>query len=167
MTVQETTPTLAQGLTAVATSVATGPSHTCAALADATVRCWGLNYSGRLGTGPREGSPTPVAIPEQSSGVTAITAGRSFACAIKDSGALVCWGRNDVGQLGTGSTDPNAAAPQAVTALGSSVTTVDSGAGNTCAIASGALTCWGSRAYGAVGNGTSTIVPTPVAVVGY
>ena len=49
-------------LTAVA-QVDAGGSHTCAALADGTARCWGSNSDGQLGTGSSGGSsPTASAV---------------------------------------------------------------------------------------------------------
>jgi alpha-tubulin suppressor-like RCC1 family protein len=94
-------------------------SFTCALQADTTVLCFGANESGQLGRGaidPVDGgnvAPHPEVKPVLSadgvtplSGVTAVAAGLNHACAIVCGGAaggrLVCWGRNDVGQLGLG-----------------------------------------------------------------
>ena len=41
---------LGAGRTAVA--IAAGQEHTCALLDDATVKCWGVNGSGQLGSAP-------------------------------------------------------------------------------------------------------------------
>ena len=52
-----------------ATSIAAGTyttfgfgGHTCARLADATLRCWGSNYFGQLGDGTTTDPSTPVTV---------------------------------------------------------------------------------------------------------
>ena len=39
-----------------------GTYHSCAALFDGTVRCWGANVTGQLGDGTNLGKTTPVAV---------------------------------------------------------------------------------------------------------
>lgn len=84
----------------------------------------------------------------------------SHSCAIAN-GKLYCWGLNSTGQLGTANTT-NANSPQLVAATNSGdifydkvVTSVAVGTGNTCAIASSQLYCWGDNAYGQLGNGST------------
>jgi alpha-tubulin suppressor-like RCC1 family protein len=45
-----------------AVEVSAGSQHTCALLADATVRCWGLNFDGELGDGTNMGRARPVPV---------------------------------------------------------------------------------------------------------
>jgi hypothetical protein len=46
-----------------ATALAAGAAHTCALLADGTLRCWGGNLFGSLGNGTTTGpATTPVAV---------------------------------------------------------------------------------------------------------
>jgi alpha-tubulin suppressor-like RCC1 family protein len=52
---------VANGVTGV-TSIGAGHRHTCALLADHTVRCWGANEFGALGDGTRTDSTVPVAV---------------------------------------------------------------------------------------------------------
>lgn len=96
-----------------AVTVAAGYAHSCALLADGTIKCWGKNDAGQLGDftyvgletcgqSYKEGYPcstTPVSVTGIST-ATAITAGRDFTCALLKNGAVWCWGRNDKGQLG-------------------------------------------------------------------
>jgi len=42
------------------TAIAAGFEHTCALMADFTVRCWGNNSHGELGDGTTTTPPTPV-----------------------------------------------------------------------------------------------------------
>ena len=77
--------------------------------------------------------------------------GQDYSCAIV-SGALKCWGYNNYGQLGDGTTtDKNTP----VTVIGSGATQVALGAYHSCAMVSGALKCWGSNSTGQLGDGDS------------
>ncbi|MGH7435602.1 MAG: RCC1 domain-containing protein [Polyangiaceae bacterium] len=96
-------PTTLSGIGNV-TALAAGSSHTCALLADTTVRCWGKNDHGQLGDGNAgTQSLVPVAV-SGLSGVVEIAAGVAHSCARLATGAFTCWGANDSGQLGDGTT---------------------------------------------------------------
>ena len=45
-----------------ATEISAGYQHTCALLADRTVRCWGLDSSGQLGDFTTTNRTTPVLV---------------------------------------------------------------------------------------------------------
>jgi alpha-tubulin suppressor-like RCC1 family protein len=77
---------------------------------------------------------------------------------------LLCWGRNDTGQLGDGTTTMRKS-PANVTGLGSGVSAVSAGARHTCArMQAGGAMCWGYNLYGQVGDGTTVTRPAPVNV---
>src|SRR5690606_20438424 len=93
-----------------ARQLAVGRDHTCALLQSGLVQCWGRNDFGQLGYGTTEhlGDAEPVtSFGYATLGDTAthIAAGGDHTCALLESGALRCWGRNDFGQLGHGHTD--------------------------------------------------------------
>jgi len=86
-------------------------------------------------------------------------------CALLSNGSVRCWGQNNRGQLGDGTTN-NSSTPVAVEGLGG-VTAVAAGTQHTCAIlSSGSVMCWGDNFDGELGNGTTTDSSTPVAVHG-
>ncbi|MCC7541694.1 MAG: hypothetical protein IT379_36080 [Deltaproteobacteria bacterium] len=101
------------GLSGV-TQLAAGSSHTCALLGDGTVRCWGAGYLGQLGFMPSMRcsvpmgdflcEPRPAAVPGIA-GVTRIAAGGAHTCSLHDDGSVRCWGFNESGQIGDGTTD--------------------------------------------------------------
>ncbi|WP_236520245.1 hypothetical protein [Sandaracinus amylolyticus] len=94
-----------------------------------------------------------------------VSGGRWHTCAIRETGALVCWGYNASGRLGNGTTT-SASTPVAVSTLSSGVTSVSAGLNHTCAVRTGAAWCWGSNASGQLGVGNTTASSTPVTVSG-
>ena len=145
-------------------SVSAGYHSACGLTAAGAAYCWGWNYYGELGSGS---SATLDSFPEPVAGgltFTAISAGSGFACGITTSHAAYCWGLNNPGQLGNGTTS-NSATPVAV-AGGLSFATVSAGAGFACGVTtSGAAYCWGTDGWGELGNGTlglDTSVPVRV-----
>ena len=132
---------------------------------------WGSDANGRLGNGAATGdilTSTAAVGALADRRVTQVSAGDRHSCALAD-GQAFCWGANNVGQLGTGSTGADQPAPVAVIGLtGKTVTRISAGADTTCAIADTDLYCWGSDVHGKVGNGTSgdSASPTLVAADG-
>ena len=100
-------------------------------------------------------------------GVVEVGAGESHTCAVLSGGSVDCWGRDDHGQVGNGTTSETQDTP--VEVAGINATHVSAGANHTCALlSSGHVDCWGSDEDGQLGNGTSTREPqdTPVEVNG-
>jgi alpha-tubulin suppressor-like RCC1 family protein len=146
------------------TAVAIGTS-TCALLSGGTVECWGDNAYGELGNGTTTASATPVAV-SGLTGVTAIATGFSSTCALLSGGTVKCWGYNADGELGNGTTT-SSSIPVAVSSLSGATHLALSNYGFACAILSGGtIECWGSNAYGQLGDGRVTDSSTPVVVSG-
>ncbi|MFH1435563.1 MAG: hypothetical protein ABIJ56_07575 [Pseudomonadota bacterium] len=153
------------GIIGGATALTAGGEFTCAILAMGGLRCWGKNSQGQLGDSSVISKLTPTDVSGMSSGVTAVSAGREHACAVR-SGGLKCWGYNTYGQVGDGSTTMRLA-PVDVSGLTSGVSDVSCGGEHTCAITiAGALKCWGFNAYGQIGDGTILTKLSPVDVIG-
>lgn len=165
------------------TDISAGGQHTCAVTGGGNVRCWGSNSAGQLGNSatPSGVSRTPIAVlvaqtPEtELGGVTAIATGSGHTCALttdgSTSGIVQCWGANNVGQLGDGTT-VNRSNPTPVFLVGTAgatltdVTSIAPGGQHTCALTStGAARCWGRSDFGQVGDGTFTTRLNPAAVV--
>ena len=163
-TANRLTPTAVTGLPSDVTAITTGRNHTCALLATDAVECWGYNPDGRLGDGSTIDRLTPTPVTGLSSDVTAITGGTRHTCALLATGAVTCWGDNNVGQLGDNTTNDRHT-PTPVTGLPSDVTAITAGTEHTCALlATGAVTCWGNNASGQLGDNTTAnqLTPTPV-----
>ena len=75
--------------------------------------------------------------------VSSYSGNTQHVCAVTLTGGVKCWGRNDFGQLGDGSTAERFT-PVDVVGLDSGVASVDTGTDHTCALlTSGGVKCWG------------------------
>ncbi len=92
------------GLTSGVASISAGGNQTCAVTSGGRALCWGDNRYGQLGNGTTSLSRSPVAVAGLTSGVSAISTAWSHACALTPSGGVRCWGSNDAGVLGDGTT---------------------------------------------------------------
>jgi alpha-tubulin suppressor-like RCC1 family protein len=101
-------PTRVPGLDHVA-GVAPADGFTCAWTDDGAAWCWGDNHAGQLGDGTTQSRLSPVRVRGLAGVVevaAAANAGWSHACARVRDGSLWCWGNNEHGQLGDGTTTP-------------------------------------------------------------
>ena len=147
-----------------AVAITAGWRHTCALLADGTARCWGQNEFGQLGNGSTTSSPIPVPV----SGITAAVALTGgwwhHSCALLADTTVKCWGMNDWGQLGNGTTSTSPT-PTPVTMIGSGITWTTSnptvaavdGSGRATAVDSGATTITATDPSGASASTTLTV----------
>jgi len=145
-------------------ALSAGSAHTCGVTAAGDTYCWGVNFTGQLGDGTttHRSNPVPVA-----GGLkfTAVSAGpySDHTCALTGVGAAYCWGYNNNGQLGDGTTTGHLT-PGPV-AGGLTFATVTVGASYTCGVTlSGDAYCWGYNGYGRLGDGTTTDRYTPARV---
>ncbi|MFN8052764.1 MAG: hypothetical protein U0Q22_15055 [Acidimicrobiales bacterium] len=137
----------------------------CAVVTGGAVKCWGENQGGQFGNGTwgsGSGSATPVDVPGIT-GTADLSVGHWHTCDAHTDGTLQCWGRNDAGQLGIGTTT----AVYTPTNVGGlpAVTRVGVGEIHTCAVTvDTAVHCWGTNSDGELGNGTfsDSYVPSTV-----
>lgn len=140
--------------------------HACAVTPSGQAYCWGANFNGSLGDGTSTEKYAPVPV---SGGLTFVqlAAGgfNAHTCARAGGGVAYCWGDNEVGQVGDGTTIVRQT-PTAVTG-GLTFTSVDAGYRHTCGIASTSVVyCWGSNGAGQLGNNSTSASTVPVRVLG-
>ena len=158
------TPVDVSGLTSGIASITVGTQHSCALTTGGGAKCWGKNVSGQLGEGSTTDRTTPVNVSGLTSGVASVEAGTVHTCAVTTGGGAKCWGANNNGKLGDGTTN-NRTTPVGVSGLTSGVASIAGGGTHSCAVmAGGSVRCWGSNSSGQLGNGTTNNSTTPVSV---
>lgn len=163
------------GVTAFdSTSLVTGAQHTCALTPTGAAYCWGSNAFGQLGSGGATGTGarSSVAVPVVGGVFARLYAGEHHTCGLTSGGQAFCWGRNNAGQLGDGTTT-NSAVPVAVGG-GRTFGSLTMGEFHSCGIAGtgpvavgtlgppGELLCWGQNEFGQLGLGTFGLPGAPV-----
>ena len=163
------TPREVGGTSAVAEWVApsAGGSHTCATRTSGRLFCWGADTYGQLGDGSTGGpTTTPREVSGASTDWASVDAGYSHTCGLRTTGRLFCWGQDRYGAIGDNATVRDRSAPAEVAGTATDWAMVSAGLSRTCAIkTTGHLFCWGSDAFGALGNGAPIdhrAVPTEV-----
>ena len=155
-------PSAAINLGGKAVAISLGIVHSCAILENGELKCWGRNYSGKLGTGNNTDLNAPSAPINLGGKAVAISLGGQHSCAVLENGDLKCWGKNDKGQLGIGNnTDLNT--PSDPINLGGKAVAISLGNEHSCAVLeNGELKCWGRNDYGQLGYGNTVDTNTPI-----
>ena len=137
-----------------ATAVGVGGDFACALLADGSIECWGGDGFGQLGNGTTvadasAGSLVPVPV-AGITGATALAVGEAYACAILSDTTVACWGDNQAGTLGNGTTT-NSSVPALVSNLRGAIA-ITASTDHACALlADATVACWGLDDIGQLG----------------
>jgi alpha-tubulin suppressor-like RCC1 family protein len=144
------TPQTVTGLTSGVKAIAAGDFTTCALMTDGTVKCWGLNTWGNVGTasssscGGASCVTAPVLVSGLSGPAVAIAVGYQHTCALISGGTVQCWGNNADGELGNGMLT-SSSSPVPVMGL-TNATAIVAGAFHACALRSDhTVVCWGDN----------------------
>jgi hypothetical protein len=168
-------PMLIHGLSDI-TAISAGDRGALALKANGTVWAWGENNYGQLGpsgpTGHRgvKGNPwsdLPVRVSHLPP-ITMIASGGNDDVAVDASGNVYTWGRNEFGELGKGTIDPNNGrhpAPHMVAGLNNIVSVGGEGPTTLAVDASGNVYAFGDNKFGEVGDGMTANTGTPMLVL--
>jgi alpha-tubulin suppressor-like RCC1 family protein len=124
-----------------------------------------LLAAGLLGAAPAAAGAATIVVP---SGATqfSVSPDGNFGCAVVEGGAVECWGDNEAGEHGIGTTayEPGRTRIAGLTGVES----VSAAGEHVCALlAGGTIRCWGRDFDGELGNGTvANHIPSPVTVSG-
>jgi alpha-tubulin suppressor-like RCC1 family protein len=143
-------------------ALALSVTHTCGLTLGGAAFCWGSNFRGALGIySSADYEATPSGVNGLSDGVSAISAGVNFGCAVLTTGSVKCWGANDSGQLGNNSTT-DTISPVSVAGL-TGARTIACGSDHACILDGfGGVQCWGSNGSDQLADGTTTNRHVPV-----
>jgi alpha-tubulin suppressor-like RCC1 family protein len=167
-------PPISLGTGRTALAIKAGAAYVCALLDDQSLKCWGDNAFGQLGSGdvsPRGSAPGQMgdALPtvDLGTGVTAtwLGAGYQNTCVALNTGNVKCWGLNNSGELGLGDTFSRGdragtmgdALPVSQLEPGLPVSAVSCNTSSCCALfpISGTMKCWGTGRFGNLGSGNT------------
>ncbi len=164
-----TTPVDVVGLTSGVVAVSTTYDHTCAVTSAGGVKCWGRNDYGQLGDNTTTWRSNAESVFGLTSGITAVAAGFYHTCAVNDGGVVKCWGNNDYGAVGDGTTVDRLTPSTGVSNIGAPSSAASAGAWHSCARTTfnyGGAWCWGYNYYGQLGNNTTVSRSTAAVVSG-
>jgi hypothetical protein len=164
---------VAQGFRAVILSTGDG-RHQCATDITARLFCWGPNDHGQLGEVSVAASDVPVLVapllhaPIDRVFTGSSSSGGDFTCALTSASTVYCWGANEVGQLGNGTTAPSASPVWVPLPESEQFLALSLNNGGACALSrAGDAYCWGQNTAGRFGIGTTEDpVLTPTLVTG-
>jgi alpha-tubulin suppressor-like RCC1 family protein len=135
------------------TAVAAGSVHTCG-IRVGRIYCWGANFFGELGDGTTStGRTYPRLVAGSAADWTSVSANGEHTCATRV-GRIYCWGHNNFGQLGLGTTK-DWHYPKVIASTNTDWSMVRAGGSHTCGIRATLLYCWGNNTFGQLGDGTS------------
>ena len=121
-----------------------------------------LDSNGDLLEAQFEASFTTESLPPP---VASVGAGSIHTCSLTVTGDAYCWGFNDFGQLGDGST--NGSLTPVLVSGGIRFSSISTRGGHTCGVTPvGDAYCWGENFRGQLGDGTTINRLTPVLVSG-
>jgi alpha-tubulin suppressor-like RCC1 family protein len=147
-------------------SLTAGGNHSCGLTAAGSAYCWGSNEYGQLGDGAGGAGISQLRPVEVIGGhsFTMLAAGSHHTCGLTESGTVLCWGRNDQGQLGDGSqVSRDLPAPTAAT---DGYVAITAGLDHTCARTSAGVYCWGDNAREVFGGWRMSTTPVLVETAG-
>jgi alpha-tubulin suppressor-like RCC1 family protein len=130
---------------------------------DGKIYCWGYNFFGEIGDLTHQPRLRPTLLTEQSLPFSEVNAGGAeHTCGLDYGRIAYCWGANEYGQLGDGTTEFRLG----VRSPGK-FSEISAGGYRTCAVTSdGAGYCWGENSHGQLGDGTTVNRSVPTAVRG-
>lgn len=144
-----------------------GGSVFCARFASKKMACWGYGWALGRGSVALFNSPNADYVLDAETSmplerVVSVAVGATSSCVSLEDGTVRCWGLNDTGQLGDGTTTNRGSATRVVSVEGavqaSTMATSGYCAPFACALlADHSVRCWGRNRFGELGTGYTTL----------
>ena len=160
------TPVAVDGIDDAVGLIDAGPVSTCATRTAGAVSCWGYNYVGSLGNGRGSSLRAPDRDVQGLDDVVALGVGEVFACGLRSTGVVRCWG---VGPFGDGATTHYSIAATAESVPGGTgIESFAVGNSHGCAVMTDhTVKCLGQNWDGQLGDGSQErSYLAPVSVTG-
>ena len=142
-------------------------AHVLAVKNDGTLWTWGAGTYGVLGISSTASRSSPGTTVVAGTTWGTVAAGDRFSASIKTDGTLWTWGKNNVGQLGTGNVTSRSSPNTTAAALAGDWQRIACGYEHVVAVKTdGSLFSWGRNTSGALGSGTTTSRSSPVSIAG-
>ena len=142
--------------------VAGGDRHSLAVHADGTIRAWGTDVTGELGSRPvHSATPRPILGLDQA---TQVKGGRFHSLARRSDGTVMGWGYNATGAIGDGTFTTRSRAGAVL--IDQVAQVMPSGHFSLARRTDGSVWGWGDNSSGQLGDGPANFHPTPAVVAG-
>ena len=144
--------------------IGAGDYHSLLVCSNGTMKSFGNNGDGQLGTGNYNNYNVPITV-NGLTGVVAISGGAYHTVALKNDSTVWTWGYNGDGELGDGTFNSSTDPIQVPSLTG--VIAIAAGSYNCLVVKSdGTVWGWGSNWDGQLGNGANNASPNPVKAIG-
>lgn len=145
-------------------SLSTGVNNTCVVFGAGNLSCWGSDNPTNEGNPFLYETVVPLRFDINYFGaMRTVSNGRNFACGIRSSGEVTCWGANIMGQLGTeapriGESWVGIAEVDGI----ENARDLDASYFNACAVEDGRVICWGAPLFLSADEAGMSQPPTAV-----
>jgi len=137
--------------------VSMGDDHTLAIKADGTMWSWGLNNNGQLGLNDTARRSSPVQVGSDTNWALIANIQGVFSLAIRTTGSLWAWGRNNDGQLGQNDII-NRSSPVQIGAQTDWASVIGANDFSIAIKTTGTMWSWGNNSQGQLGQNIATTI---------
>ncbi|MBU1241237.1 hypothetical protein KJ865_16095, partial [Myxococcota bacterium] len=143
--------------------ISAGKWHVCVLTQAGQIYCWGEGGKGQLGNGATTDMNNPMLVNAPGTVFTSLSCGWELTCAVTAGATVMCWGSNNVSQVGDHTT-VNQTSPVFVQEMDNAVL-VSAQRERACSVrADGTVWCWGAGDFGGLGDGYRADSMSPVQV---